>query len=49
VEEIRIPGHGRQRRREQRLREGVPLNAGFIAQLDTLASTLGLQPLRDRA
>ncbi len=48
VEEIRIPGQGRQRRKEQRLKDGVPLKPGLIAQLDTLASSLGLQRLTER-
>jgi L-2-hydroxycarboxylate dehydrogenase (NAD+) len=48
IEEIRIPGQGRQRRKEQRLREGVPLKPGLIAQLDTLASSLGLRRLTER-
>jgi L-2-hydroxycarboxylate dehydrogenase (NAD+) len=47
--EIRIPGQGRQRRKEQRLREGVPLKPALIAQLDALASSLGLQPLGERS
>jgi LDH2 family malate/lactate/ureidoglycolate dehydrogenase len=48
VEEIRIPGQGRQRSRERRLKEGVPLKPALMAQLDALAASLGLQTLAER-
>lgn len=48
VEEIRIPGHGRQRRKEQRLKAGVPLKTGLVARLDKLAATLSIASLAAR-
>src|SRR6187455_666613 len=49
VEEIRMPGDRRRQCREERLREGVPLTAPLVAQLDKLAAELGVRPLSQRA
>jgi len=46
---IRLPGEERRRRRADRSRNGVPLPAELIAQLDTLAGEIGVKPLRERA
>jgi LDH2 family malate/lactate/ureidoglycolate dehydrogenase len=47
-EAVRLPGEQRQARREDRLRQGVPMLPELIAQLDKLASDLGVKPLRQR-
>jgi LDH2 family malate/lactate/ureidoglycolate dehydrogenase len=44
---IRLPGAERRRRREDRLRNGVPISAELIEQLDKLAGELAVKPLRD--
>jgi L-2-hydroxycarboxylate dehydrogenase (NAD+) len=49
VEEIRIPGQGRQARRADRLKNGVPLSPTLIKQLDELAASLAITPLLARA
>jgi LDH2 family malate/lactate/ureidoglycolate dehydrogenase len=45
---IRLPGEQRRRRREERLRDGVPMPAELLVQLDKLASELSVTPLRGR-
>ena len=45
---IRLPGHERRRRRQDRLDHGVPMPAELVAQLDALAGELGVKPLRSR-
>lgn len=49
VDAIRYPGEQRQQRKMQRQREGVPLSAALVKQLDALAGALKVQPLRARA
>jgi LDH2 family malate/lactate/ureidoglycolate dehydrogenase len=48
VDEIRIPGQGRAARREDRLRNGVPLSETLIKQVDNLAKSLTIEPLSGR-
>jgi L-2-hydroxycarboxylate dehydrogenase (NAD+) len=48
VDEIRIPGQGRQARRTDRQQNGVPLSATLIKQLDELANSLAIAPLGTR-
>ena len=48
VDEIRLPGDRRRECRTERLRDGVPLPAALLAQLDTLARDLGVKLLRGR-
>jgi LDH2 family malate/lactate/ureidoglycolate dehydrogenase len=48
-EAVRVPGAERRRRRDQRARDGVPLSAALIKQLDEVAATLAIAPLRTRA
>jgi L-2-hydroxycarboxylate dehydrogenase (NAD+) len=45
---VRMPGAERQRRREERMREGVPMPAELVAQLDKLAAELGVKRLSER-
>jgi L-2-hydroxycarboxylate dehydrogenase (NAD+) len=45
---IRLPGEQRQARRDDRVRNGVPMLLELIAQLDKLAGELGVRPLRGR-
>jgi len=45
---IRIPGEERRRRKQDRTANGVELTAALLKQLDALAVTLNLQPLRER-
>ncbi|HLH94099.1 MAG TPA: Ldh family oxidoreductase [Xanthobacteraceae bacterium] len=47
VDEIRIPGQGRKARREDRQKNGVPLSAALIRQLDELGRSLGISPLTE--
>jgi L-2-hydroxycarboxylate dehydrogenase (NAD+) len=49
VDEIRIPGQGRVARRAEREKNGVPLAAGLIKQVDDLAKTLNITPLTARS
>jgi L-2-hydroxycarboxylate dehydrogenase (NAD+) len=42
---IRMPGEERQRRRAERIRDGVPLPPPLIKQLDELAASLKIAPL----
>jgi L-2-hydroxycarboxylate dehydrogenase (NAD+) len=48
-DEIRIPGQGRQQRIAERTRNGVPLSAALIKQLDDVAALLAITPLTERA
>jgi L-2-hydroxycarboxylate dehydrogenase (NAD+) len=48
VDSIRIPGEDRQRRRAERMRDGVALPANLVKQLDELAGKLGIKPLGAR-
>jgi L-2-hydroxycarboxylate dehydrogenase (NAD+) len=49
VDQIRLPGDRRRACRIERLRDGVPLPASLLAQLDTLAVELGVRMLGERA
>ncbi|HET7021576.1 MAG TPA: Ldh family oxidoreductase [Xanthobacteraceae bacterium] len=46
---IRVPGMGRAARCAERERDGVPLNAAVLAQVDELAKSLAITPLGARA
>lgn len=48
VDAIRIPGEQSRRRRDERLRRGVPLGPALIGDLDALAQAVGVPPLRSR-
>ena len=48
VDEIRMPGERRRQCRAERLRDGVPLAAPLVAQLDRLAGELGVKALNAR-
>jgi LDH2 family malate/lactate/ureidoglycolate dehydrogenase len=48
VNEIRMPGERRRQCRAERLRDGVPLAAPLVAQLDKLATELSIKPLSQR-
>ena len=41
-----MPGERRRQCREERLRDGVPLAAPLVAQLDKMAGELSVRPLR---
>ena len=45
VEAIRLPGEERARRRERRLREGIPVAPALARLLDTLGGRLGIGPV----
>ncbi|HEY7663455.1 MAG TPA: Ldh family oxidoreductase [Xanthobacteraceae bacterium] len=49
IDEIRVPGQGRCARRQERERDGIPLNAVLLAQVDDVATSLGIAPLSARA
>jgi L-2-hydroxycarboxylate dehydrogenase (NAD+) len=49
VDEIRLPGDRRRACRIERLRDGVPLPAALLAQLDKVAGELGIGALGARA
>jgi L-2-hydroxycarboxylate dehydrogenase (NAD+) len=49
VDDIRLPGDRRRECRAERLRNGLPLPAALVVQLDALARDLGVTPLRARA
>jgi hypothetical protein len=49
ADEIRVPGQGRVARRRERERDGVPLSTALIAQVDDVASSLGIVPLSARS
>src|SRR5437868_3767350 len=48
VDQIRMPGERRLACRDDRRRNGVPLAAALVAQLDKLAAELGIKPLAMR-
>lgn len=48
VDEIRLPGERRRQCREDRTRDGVPLSAALVTQLDVLAKQLGIAALSAR-
>jgi L-2-hydroxycarboxylate dehydrogenase (NAD+) len=48
VDEIRIPGQGRQARRADRQQNGVPLSVALIKQLDEVAKSLGIAAVTAR-
>jgi L-2-hydroxycarboxylate dehydrogenase (NAD+) len=48
VDEIRMPGERRRQCREVRARDGVPLSAALMGQLDKLAAELGVAKLQSR-
>jgi LDH2 family malate/lactate/ureidoglycolate dehydrogenase len=48
VNAIRIPGEGRERRKRERRRNGIPIAAALLAQLDTVAAHLGIPTLGSR-
>jgi L-2-hydroxycarboxylate dehydrogenase (NAD+) len=48
VDEIRLPGERRRACRAERTRDGVPLSAQLLAQLDKLAAELGIRRLTER-
>jgi LDH2 family malate/lactate/ureidoglycolate dehydrogenase len=47
-EAIRLPGERRRERRDDRVRNGVPMLGELIAQLDKLADELGVKNLQER-
>ena len=49
VDHIRLPGDRRRACRVERLRNGIPLPAALLGQLDKLAGELGVRKLRERA
>jgi L-2-hydroxycarboxylate dehydrogenase (NAD+) len=48
-DEIRIPGQGRIARHAERMKNGVPLAAPLVKQLDDVAKSLAITPLTARA
>ena len=48
VDAVRLPGQERRTRREDRLKNGVPMLPALISQLDVLARDLGVKALRER-
>jgi LDH2 family malate/lactate/ureidoglycolate dehydrogenase len=48
VDDIRMPGERRRTCREERMRDGVPLAAPLVAQLETMAGELGVKTLKQR-
>ena len=48
VDEIRIPGQGREARRADREKHGVPLAPALVKQVDELAKSLAITPLAAR-
>src|SRR3954469_22452302 len=49
VDEIRMPGERRRRSRAERTRDGLPLSAALVAQLDKLAGELSVRSLNARS
>jgi L-2-hydroxycarboxylate dehydrogenase (NAD+) len=47
--EIRVPGQGREARRADRQKNGIPLSPTLIKQLDEVAAALAIAPLVTRA
>jgi LDH2 family malate/lactate/ureidoglycolate dehydrogenase len=48
-DDIRVPGMGRAACRAERERNGVPLHATVLAQVEEVAKSLGITPLSARA
>jgi LDH2 family malate/lactate/ureidoglycolate dehydrogenase len=48
IDAIRLPGDRRTECRVERLRDGVPIAAPLLVQLDKLAADLKIKPLRGR-
>jgi L-2-hydroxycarboxylate dehydrogenase (NAD+) len=48
IDEIRVPGQGRVKRRQERERNGIPLSTTLIAQVDEVARSLGVTALGAR-
>jgi L-2-hydroxycarboxylate dehydrogenase (NAD+) len=48
IDEIRIPGDERERRRHERLAYGVPVSTALVAKLNELSDDLHLRPLSAR-
>ena len=48
-DEIRIPGQGRIARRSDRMKNGVPLAAPLLKQLDDVAKSLSITPIAGRS
>jgi len=48
LDEIRVPGQGRLARRIEREKNGVPLSAAVVKQVDEVAKSLGITPLSAR-
>jgi LDH2 family malate/lactate/ureidoglycolate dehydrogenase len=48
IDAIRLPGDRRAECRDERLRDGVPIAAPLLVQLDKLAADLKIKPLRQR-
>jgi LDH2 family malate/lactate/ureidoglycolate dehydrogenase len=48
VDAIRLPGDRRAECHDERARDGVPIPAPLLAQLDKLAAELQIKPLRER-
>jgi LDH2 family malate/lactate/ureidoglycolate dehydrogenase len=48
VEAIRVPGQGRLARRAERARDGIPFSAALVAQVDAVATSVGVAPLSAR-
>ncbi len=46
---VRLPGEQRAQRRDDRLRNGIPIAPELLSQLDKLAAELSIKPLRERA
>jgi L-2-hydroxycarboxylate dehydrogenase (NAD+) len=49
IDRIRLPGDRRRDCRIERLRDGIPLPAALLLQLDKLAGNLGVKTLRERS
>ena len=47
-DEIHLPGQGRAARRDDRIKNGVPLSEMLLGQVDEVASSLGIVPLAER-
>jgi LDH2 family malate/lactate/ureidoglycolate dehydrogenase len=47
-DEIHIPGQGRAARRDDRIKNGVPLSETLLRQVDEVANSLGIEPLMER-
>jgi LDH2 family malate/lactate/ureidoglycolate dehydrogenase len=47
-DDIRVPGMGRAARRAERERNGVPLHATVLGEVDEIARSVGITPLSAR-